>query len=1075
MAFSNKPFADIVTFTRGSGATRVNSAGLIVGVDFSTTSNTIATGSKTFTLAADANVNRDWVVGSSVIAVAQAGATGTMTGVVTSYTPSTQVLVLNITSITGSGTSTDWRIGSLEFRQGVYADFDPVTLSPKGGLVEGGATNLFTGTPEFGFGPFGSGRNTTIASIDTTTITPVGSATSAKAQGTGSLSTNVAALTFNAGVDASGMHHYFIKSTSIRYVAVGVSVDSGASFFIGVFDFQTKTLLSGFPGASVPAARLLVEEFSGGWFRFSVFETNVRLVVVRLFNTEAAVRAGSQEVITGHINLFGFDYRGTSSVFLPAGSYIPTTTVSVTRAADQLSVGGTNFSQFYNPSQGTLVMELTPIAQAVGAVAGSLNDGTLNNAIRVQQKQSGTQSSIRKMATDGVTDVMSLFVAGRNVLKSNGIDYSELDNGQVNLGTLGVASSGTGKFLTVGQAETFVEYASASDVFTTRSVAADATFIGAHFGIGRFVLVGASNRGGQHVTVSLDGLAFRRVNIPGLVQALNEITSNGTNQYVAVGNAGVIYTSPDAETWTAQTSGTAIAQLAVHHFGGRYVSGGVAGTSRYSDNGTTWTATTGLDVPTITDIHHNGTNLWVAVGNAGGVGVIYTSPDGITYTQRTNPATAVLGGVHFADGLWVAVGAVGTVVTSPDGITWTDRTATTAAGNQSFGEVNFFNGKFYAVGNAVALYEITAASLVAGGAFVTRSTGIATTFNGIATNGTRLLVCGANGAIVTTEDALTITSRTGNAATLNGAAFGNGTYVVVGNAINGSDLIATVNPTTFEYQRRATLSAGNATNVRFLNGAFYTTHVALGGANSPSVRRSIDGVTFAPVTGNTNRSTIDIMFGNGAFFAVGDGNGACFTSTDGLSFTGPVSAGVNLLGSFIGGAFGNGVFVIVGSGGLIATSATGAANSFVQRTSGVTSALRTVMYSTRDQRWYAAGDNGVILYSLDAITWENVSNDAVGAVINNNFVRANPPLPNLIVGKKNRIAMRIKANDFAVSVNGANVVKDTSVSIPLVDRLAIGMNGVNGQQFNGWINSINYFVSPKSDIALKNMSTLTPL
>jgi hypothetical protein len=57
------PFSDVVTFTRAGGATRVNQAGRIVGVDFSSTSNTISVGSKTFTLVSDANNNRDWFVG----------------------------------------------------------------------------------------------------------------------------------------------------------------------------------------------------------------------------------------------------------------------------------------------------------------------------------------------------------------------------------------------------------------------------------------------------------------------------------------------------------------------------------------------------------------------------------------------------------------------------------------------------------------------------------------------------------------------------------------------------------------------------------------------------------------------------------------------------------------------------------------------------------------------------------------------------------------------------------------------------------------------------------------------------
>jgi hypothetical protein len=55
-----------------------------------------------------------------------------MTGTVTSYNPATQALVINVASITGSGTSTNWRIGSLEPRARNtnvdVQDYDPTTL-----------------------------------------------------------------------------------------------------------------------------------------------------------------------------------------------------------------------------------------------------------------------------------------------------------------------------------------------------------------------------------------------------------------------------------------------------------------------------------------------------------------------------------------------------------------------------------------------------------------------------------------------------------------------------------------------------------------------------------------------------------------------------------------------------------------------------------------------------------------------------------------------------------------------------------------------------------------------------------
>lgn len=100
-----------LTNNRLSGATRINSAGDMVGVDFvTTTAVATSTGSKSYTI----GTNRDWSAGQAVVITPTDGTANiSMTGTVTSYNSDTGNLVVNIAS-TGSDTTTtktDWRIG----------------------------------------------------------------------------------------------------------------------------------------------------------------------------------------------------------------------------------------------------------------------------------------------------------------------------------------------------------------------------------------------------------------------------------------------------------------------------------------------------------------------------------------------------------------------------------------------------------------------------------------------------------------------------------------------------------------------------------------------------------------------------------------------------------------------------------------------------------------------------------------------------------------------------------------------------------------------------------------------------
>jgi hypothetical protein len=75
-----------------------------------------------------------------------------------------------------------------------------------------------------------------------------------------------------------------------------------------------------------------------------------------------------------------------------------------------------------------------------------------------------------------------------------------------------------------------------------------------------------------------------------------------------------------------------------------------------------------------------------------------------------------------------------------------------------------------------------------------------------------------------------------------------------------------------------------------------------------------------------------------------------------------------------------------------------------------------------------------------------------------------------IDGLPNKLAFGYKINDFAVSLNGAAVVTDTSGTIPTVNRVIIGSRTGGASFLNGHIRSVQYYPVRLADFQLQALS-----
>jgi hypothetical protein len=170
-------------------------------------------------------------------------------------------------------------------------------------------------------------------------------------------------------------------------------------------------------------------------------------------------------------------------------------------------------------------------------------------------------------------------------------------------------------------------------------------------------------------------------------------TVSGAPGFLITSSAnGKIDTSVDGNTWSQVGGGASLigtaSVLCYSASLGLWVAAGAAGVVYTSANGTAWTSRT---TPAgwisgsggATRIVWNPTAALFVVLPAQPYGKFLTSPDGITWTERT-ASTAVWRGLSYSayDGLWMACSIGGDIAKSSDGLTWvTSVPATFAGGN----------------------------------------------------------------------------------------------------------------------------------------------------------------------------------------------------------------------------------------------------------------------------------------------------------------------------------------------------------------------------------------------------------
>jgi hypothetical protein len=271
----------------------------------------------------------------------------------------------------------------------VYAprfDHDPVTLACKGLLIEEGRTNLFSST---NLNDWATSRCTK------TPITGIG------------LTNQATTLT----ISETGSIYIFrgaTLTTGVAY-AISVRVKAGTVASFGFADLTDGKYSRGFnlstnqwaaSGGAPEFTNYTVTPNVDGWF------------LVSAIYTPTGATGGKNIAF-----LFGSSVVGQTVSFdtpqLEAGafptSFIPTTTGTLARSADVCSITGSDFNNFYNQSEGTMLANSScfapqPIALPSRRVVAA-TDGTITNRVSISNVAAG-------FITPGLSQAFVVFAGG---------------------------------------------------------------------------------------------------------------------------------------------------------------------------------------------------------------------------------------------------------------------------------------------------------------------------------------------------------------------------------------------------------------------------------------------------------------------------------------------------------------------------------------------------------------------------------------------------------------------------------------------------------------------------------------
>jgi hypothetical protein len=259
-------------------------------------------------------------------------------------------------------------------------DHNPTTGESLGLLVEEARTNLLLRSEEFDNASWTKNAATITANA---TVSPNGTTTADKLVETAVNNSHWPGV-LSLGL-ASNIYTVSVYAKAAERTELSIFIDTSVTRRTAYFNLSNGTL-----GAISVGITSSIQSVGNGWYRCSITLSAAESLINVVYTTAV----GGNNIYLGD---------GTSGIYLwgaqlEAGafptSYIPTTTATVTRAADVATITGTNFSSWYNAANSSIFAEWKNLAPSMPS--GSFqwivefHDGTNSNRQYLFQVQAAS-------------------------------------------------------------------------------------------------------------------------------------------------------------------------------------------------------------------------------------------------------------------------------------------------------------------------------------------------------------------------------------------------------------------------------------------------------------------------------------------------------------------------------------------------------------------------------------------------------------------------------------------------------------------------------------------------------------